>query len=727
MNLRRIPLGLVVVLAALAAHAGAWHLATHVPSQGFVYDDENVILLNTGSLKAPGALLRGFVDAGAFSGTKGNAMYRPVTFASEVVDARLRPWIGNEPDPRGWHLTNLLLHAAVCLVLYHLLIQVLRVLAPGEPFGPAAPDGPAAAAFLGATWFALLPANSEVVNYVSARSESLAALFFLLALWAHHAAWREGVDRFRRVLLVAGSCVAAFLSFGAKETGALLPLVAAALELWARPARGEGPSPAARPPRALPLLGALGAYLWVRHVVLGLATVDLASRAAMTGAGVDPMVGGGRTMLAHLLTQARVAIASGLLALFPVDLAPDHGVRVSAALDPPTLLAILILAGGALLVVLAARRGSRAVPLAAAWAAAAAAPSFLAPLNVLMNEHRLYLPATGIALGVGIATSAALVAAARARAAWAGGLSVVVVLCGFTMVDWGRAYAWADPPLLWAQAVDASPSSWRNGMHLGVEYYRLAERASAELDARKDRTDVQSGFLDEEVHVLLDLSLEQFRRAHGLYERAFETRLNMGFAHLFRGILLNRDADPDAPPPKPEDFREAVRWFTLAEESSPGSFRALYNRATAMALLGQVKEATAEFERLSQDKSRTTMYAWPLADLYRRAGRVEDALAQFDFIERTTPEEAGTLALRRAEVLTGAGKFKEGIVQLDRARELLGLADPGPPLFMARLLVATGLPENLETVRVLWASALDRGHRPGPKDRNLLRALGKPR
>jgi hypothetical protein len=42
---------------------------------------------------------------------------------------------------------------------------------------------------------------------------------------------------------------------------------------------------------------------------------------------------------------------------------------------------------------------------------------------------------------------------------------------------------------------------------------------------------------------------------------------------------------------------------------------------------------------------------------------------------------------------------------------------------MARMLVATGIPENLPMAAVLWKAALERGHRPGPRDRAVLDAL----
>jgi tetratricopeptide (TPR) repeat protein len=717
LNLRAIPPGLLVVLLVLAAHAGSL-------KGGFHYDDEAVIVLNRANLEDPSTIAKFVANPGAFSGSPGNPLFRPVAHASHVLDAARGAWGPEGPDPRPFHLTNLALHAAAAWVLWRLLRRILAVLLPPPPEGETLPIPAAdAAAFLGAAWFGLHPAHAEVVNYVTARSESLAGLFFLLALWAHHAAHEAGRSPGRRALLVAASLGAALLSFGSKETGILLPAVAAALDLWGRPEGGSAAERIRRAAvRALPFAVAAGAWLLLRRHSLGMATVDLAARAAMEGAGVDPLVGGGRSLVAHLLTQARVVAASGLLLLLPTDLAPDHGVRVGAALDLPTCLALAALGVAAALVVRAARRGDRLLPLMAAWTALAAAPSVLVPLNVLMNEHRLYLPATGLALGAGVILLGVARAAARAGGLLAGGLGILALFCGYIAIDGGRALDWRDPYRLWRRATEASPDSWRNHLHLGVQAYRRAKEGFEALNAAGLGGDPGAMFAERAAREELDFAMEEFHEAHRLYPRAFETRLNLGFAHLHRGLLVNRGSDPDAPA-DPEPFLEAARWFTLAEESSPNSFRAFYNRATAWAFAGRVGEAIGEFERLSADRSRTTLYAWPLADLYRRAGRTEDALAQLALVEEREPSDAGIVALRRGEVLAAAKRFREADRELQRAASILGPGDPRPPALMARVLVGTGIAENLPAARVLWAAALARGHRPGPRDRAVMEAV----
>jgi len=623
---------------------------------------------------------------------------------------------GGAAAPRGWHATNLAIHAAAAAVLFLLLRRVLAGWLPG---GPARAE---LTAVLGALWFGLQPVNSEVVNYVSARSESLAALFFLLALLAHHAAWGEGLRPLRRGLLLLAAAAAAVLSHGAKETGILLFLVAGALEFWGRP----GAPPVLRrlgeaALRAVPLLVVFASYLALRGAVLPHATVDLASRPHMEGVGPDPFMGGGRSMAAHLLTQSRVLADYVLLLLFPVDLSPDHGVRIAASLsDPDTLLALGLLAATAGLVVRAALRGCRAVPLSAAWAAAALAPSVAFPLNVVMNEHRLYLPTTGLALGAGLALLAALEAGRRAgRGTLAAGL-VVGCLLSFGLVDVARAQDWGDSTRLWRKAVATSPGSWRAHLHMGVEIY---------LEAGRLQDTMPPAAL-----LRADAAVEEFHRAPAISPRAFETRLDLGLAYLLRGQLRNRNADPDAPPPAPGDFEEAARWFTLAEESSPRSFRARYQRGNALALLGRTEDATREFEAMArQDTLRTTIYDYPLAELYRRAGRTEDALARLDHVLSLKKEEAAIVLPKKAEVLGGARRFVEADACLQRALPFFGKADPAgkrdprPLVFKVRLLVLEGGARNLEFARAFWRTAVTEfGYRPGPKDRMVVEALGVP-
>jgi tetratricopeptide (TPR) repeat protein len=722
--LRRLPAPLAVALLAALAHLGTLR-------GGFHYDDEHTVVQNRAALRDPATAARCFADASVFSATgKRNAMYRPVTVASLVADANLWEWEGEFPSPAGWHLTNLLLHAATAAALLLLLRRVFRDLGHDGPAWERGPPAAAAAAALGAGWFAVHPALSEVVHYVSSRSESLAALFFVLALLAHRAAADEGREARGRALLHGASAAAALLSLGSKETGALLPAVAVALDLAARrpgDARPLAARFASAVVRALPLVAAAGAWLLVRRATLGAAAVDLSVYPA-AGAGEDPFKGGTRSLASHLLTQSRVVAACALLLVLPFDLAPDHGVRVAAVLDAPTLAGLLGLAAVAAAAGIAAARGRRLAPLALAWAACAAAPSVLVPLNVVMNEHRLYLPATGLALLAG----AGLLAAARASAArWgpaAPALALAPALAALLATSSARAADWADGERLWTRAVATSPSSWRNWMHLGTVRFHAVEEAVRDAEALEARGEPLAGPIYARAAAALDETLALFREAWIRYPGAFETRLNMGFAHLVRGNLHHRGAHPDAIPERPDDFLEAARWFTLAEEASPGSFRAKYNRGTALARAGALDRARAEFLEMAEaDPGRTTMYAYPLADIERRRGDADAALRWLDRVLEVAPGDAATVALKRAEVLGTARRFPEADAEVTRALGILGPEDAMPGVVKARLLAAEGDPAKRPLASAVWKRARELGHRPGPKDRDLVRWMAEGR
>ena len=89
-------------------------------------------------------------------------MYRPLVVGSLALN-----FAAGGLEPQGYLLVNLLIHslaaAAACLLLRALGLS-------------------AATALVGGLIFGLHPVQTEPINYISARSESLAALFYLTAL-----------------------------------------------------------------------------------------------------------------------------------------------------------------------------------------------------------------------------------------------------------------------------------------------------------------------------------------------------------------------------------------------------------------------------------------------------------------------------------------------------------------------------------------------------------------
>lgn len=97
----------------------------------------------------------------------GDTYYRPVLMGSFLIDYYLWGAL-----PSFMHLENVLLHVANSLLVWKIAAHLFRRQA-GNAKLPA---------FLTAIIFALHPVNSEAVNWISGRSDLLAALFFLSSL-----------------------------------------------------------------------------------------------------------------------------------------------------------------------------------------------------------------------------------------------------------------------------------------------------------------------------------------------------------------------------------------------------------------------------------------------------------------------------------------------------------------------------------------------------------------
>jgi hypothetical protein len=214
--------------------------------------------------------------------------YRPVASLSYAIDYRL--W---GLDPFGYHLTDLLAHAAAAALIVLLVQAVL---------------GDRLTAAIAGWIFALHPLTVEVVPTPARRHDVLATVFALGALYLFVRAlkttpWTDGTDRTsgtgeasettggnaaagaiasgasddesafsrRRWLLVGGSVLSYLLAIGSKELGVLVPILIGAWFLLAVHAYRPSLRTAIRSGEALlaPYAIATGGYLALRVLVLG--------------------------------------------------------------------------------------------------------------------------------------------------------------------------------------------------------------------------------------------------------------------------------------------------------------------------------------------------------------------------------------------------------------------------------------------------------------------------
>jgi len=475
----------------------------YAPSLGapFHYDDLHSILRNP-HLKVENAVAF-FADPSLFDENPRTRMYRPIVLVSYAIDDLF--WGRN---PFGFHLTNLLLHLTIGAAIFALLTRLLR-----DRRAPLR-DG---LATLGAAAFLLHPLVSEGVIYVSCRSSQLAALGYLGALYAYVRGRQVAAPR-DRVAWFAVSLVSAAVAFGSKAIAITLPGALVLVEvLWlgSRPWRRAEWIRTALTLTPFVLL-AVG-YLVLRQEVMGSTGVNLtAHRFVQEGHELT----GGRSVRANLLTQSVVFWKYVWLTVWPAHLNIAHHVPVAHRLaEPRVWLSVLglLLYGAAIVACL--RRRLPWIAFALAWLPLTLSPtSSIVPLNVVMSEHRLYLPLTLFLALLAVAVGERLWTAKESSIRWYRGL------VGFALVIavvWGgrtsyRSVDYVDGARLWGKAVAEAPDNFRARNYLGNAFVARGDFLAAR---------------------------EQYRAAEKLYPEHMDTRINLGEASL---RLARSGKDPAA-------------------------------------------------------------------------------------------------------------------------------------------------------------------------------------
>lgn len=334
------------------------------------------------------------------------------------------------PDARGFHAFNLALHAINALLVWALAGQWLRLLAPRLA-------APSVAAFGVALLFALHPTATEAVTYVSGRSQSLMAMFYLAALFAHGHVQERGLGGAWRAL----SPVLFAAALGVRETAVTLPFALALLAWFG----GDAPRAALR--------GLAG-----HGVVLALAVA-----LAIAWPGYGDFFGTSlqvRGLAAQLAGQAVAAMHLFGHSLFGLQANLDPDLRVPDAVLPHAVgfvLAWLVALGLAA----ASRRRWPWLGFAIAWTLLQLAPTqSLLPRLDLANDRHLYLVLPGVAFAVVVA----LAGRVERRLATPAVCLLALVLATATRA---RNHEYRSELALWTATVAASPGKARAWGNLG--------------------------------------------------------------------------------------------------------------------------------------------------------------------------------------------------------------------------------------------------------------------
>jgi tetratricopeptide (TPR) repeat protein len=438
-------------LAAAGALAGCV-VAVYAGSadNSFHYDDIHSLLENP-HIRSLAHLPAFFLQPELLSSDPKNAMYRPLVPVSYAVNYAVGGY-----TVQGYHAVNLALHLGTSLLLL-LLVWSLTSSRVG--------------ALTAALLFGLHPINSEVVNYISSRSESLCALFFLTAVLGF-VRWRQPGGSGRRWYVL--SLLATAGALAAKEVAVALPSV---LLLY------DGLSVGSARELRTRRTGLIRAHapFWL----LGLGYL-LVVRGLLSTALGNPV----RPWGTQVLTQVKAWVYYLKLLFVPHPLNVEHQFALSRSpVDPPVVAALLVLVSLLAMGWLVCRRSRREQLLWLGWPLLVLLPTSLVPLNVLVNEHRLYLPAACFAALLGSAAAGWLQQGRRANA-----LLGVLWLTAYGLLSWQRSQVWQDEERLWQDSLARSPWMPRPHLYVGDQHQKAGRHEQA-LEEYAQALEVNPGLL----------------------------------------------------------------------------------------------------------------------------------------------------------------------------------------------------------------------------------------
>ncbi len=597
---------LAIVLAALVAYANTL-------SAPLIFDDLPAIVGNP--------TLHSFAAALAPPRDGSNVTGRPLVNLSLAFNHAL-----SGQNVWSYHALNLAIHALAGLALFGVARRTFAQPTLRETFGAVALPLGAAVALI----WTLHPLQTESVTCIVQRTESLAALFYLLTLYGFIRGWRW--------LAVA----AALAGVATKEILVTVPVM---LWLYDR-TFVAGSFRAAWEQRWRTYALVAASWLPLAWLVAG----EAGSRGNAEGAAASA------TIHHYLLTQCGALVHYLRLAAWPQPLVLDYDTRLV------THVADALLPGCALLALLALTAfGLWRRPVAGfvgAWFFLILAPSssVVPLLPQPIAEHRMYLPLAGL-----VAAAVALAFRTLGRRIW--------FVVGASAVTFGaltirRNATYHSAESIWRDTVAHQPNNARAHFYLGYALENAGRRAEAiaayesalarhpdyaEAHANLGRVQGEAGDFAR--------AIEHLSRAAQLDAKLLVARKNLGLYLSFAGrggeaidvltsYIAAQPGDAEAQTwlgdawMRQAQPARAVPCYATAVQLTPGADKAETNWSAACLQLNQPAEALRHGERALQLNATGVEPHKNVALALVLLGRDADAAEHFRAVLRAAPDDA---------------------------------------------------------------------------------------
>ncbi len=621
-------LGFLLVAVTIIAYQPAWHA-------GFIWDDDRYVTANP-LLTAPDGLRRIWFSFDSPS------QYFPLTYSTFYLERGL--WGLN---PAGYHLLNLLLHAANALLVWRVLTR-LRV--PG--------------AWLAAAIFALHPVQVESVAWITERKNVLMGFFFLLTLWA----WIKFIDDHskRPWRFYVAALVFYALALSAKTTACTLP-AALLLILWLK-----------RMSINWRRLGQVAPFV-AMGIGMGLVTVWWERHHQ-----------GIQGKLFEIGPVERVLIASRALwfyagkLLWPANLTFSYPRWTISASDPRAYGWVLATAALGAVIWRARRWAGRSVEVAAVYFVVTLSPvlGFIMLYTFVYSfvaDHYQYLAcigpialaAAGMQIGLGrIATGKPILQPVLCAA----------LLMALGAVTWKQCGMYANAETLWLNTIRLNPDCWMAHNNLGFDLLTSEGQVDEAIAHFQKALEIKPNCAEACYYLglsfrkqgRLDEAIAQYQKAVQISPDLLEAHNNLGNALMQKGRV-----------------DEAIAHYQKALEIEPDLAEAHMNLGNIFFQQGRMDEAIAHYQKLLKIKPDFAEAHFNLGNIFGQQGRMEEAITHYQKALQLEPADP-TVQCNLAWLLATCpeASLRNGNKAVELARQANALTGGENPVILHTLAAA---------------------------------------
>lgn len=574
--------------------------------------------------------------------------YQPLTWLSFAVDFKL--WA---LDPLGYHLTNLVIHAANAVLFYFVALQLFAIAFAAKEMTRSLALYMAAG--FAALLFAVHPLRVESVAWVTERRDVLSGVFFFLTLLFYLKAHAGTASTGARRRYLTASLLAYAFSLLSKAAAMTLPFLLVALDVY--------------PLRRLTTrwVGLANRSVWVEKIPFFLLGFGAAFLAFLAQQESRAMLSVAQHGFLSRLAQALYGLMFYLRkTLLPSGLSPIYEIPRELGLWRPDVvlsgLVVSVITVGALV---ARRRWPAGL---AVWVSyvilLAPVLGFFQSGPQLVAERYSYLACLGWALLGGGAlyrfwpapgSSGMPGAGFRLISAVAGALLIVL-----GVLTWRQTMVWRDSETLWRHSISS-------GRESSFAHYNLAnimlKRGDVDQAILHYRESLQISPVGADAHynlgtVLsergqLEEAMEHFRKALEIDPESSDVHTNLA------GVLVRQGK-----------VEEAIEHFREALQIRPGNPWAHFNLASLLAGRGKLDEAAQHYRQVLKANPADAEAHHNLGEVLVKRKDIEEAIAHFRAAIRLKPNFAAAHeSLGRA--LGELGKRDEAIGHYQEALRIM--------------------------------------------------------